>query len=57
MELIDSAYATYAGCTITADPMVGFKDVDYVILLGAFPRGPGMERKDLLEKNKGIFKV
>lgn len=42
MELVDSAYATYAGCTITADPLVAFTDVDYCILLGGFPRGPGM---------------
>lgn len=57
MELVDSAYATYAGCTITADPLVAFKDVDYCILLGGFPRGPGMERKDLLLKNKEIYEV
>jgi malate dehydrogenase len=38
-----------------SDPMVAFKDVDYALLVGARPRGPGMERKDLLEANGKIF--
>lgn len=41
----------------TDDPTVGFKDSDAAVLLGAFPRKQGMERKDLMEKNVGIFKV
>jgi malate dehydrogenase len=56
MELTDSAYPLLAGVVPTVDPAVGFKDVDYAILVGAFPRKAGMERKDLLEKNAGIFK-
>ena len=39
----------------TADPMVAFKDADVALLVGARPRGPGMERKDLLEANGKIF--
>ena len=39
------------------DPNVGFKDTDYALLVGARPRGPGMERKDLLEANAAIFSV
>jgi len=56
MELTDAAYPLLAGVVPTVDPLVGFKDVDYAILVGAFPRKAGMERKDLLEKNAGIFK-
>jgi malate dehydrogenase len=41
----------------TADLAVGFKDADFVVFLGAFPRKDGMERKDLLDKNAGIFKT
>jgi len=40
---------------LTDDPKVAFKDTDYVLLVGARPRGPGMERKDLLEANAAIF--
>src|SRR5690606_39226228 len=39
------------------DPNVAFKDTDYALLVGARPRGPGMERKDLLEANAAIFSV
>ena len=41
----------------TDDPNVAFKDTDYALLVGARPRGPGMERKDLLEANAAIFSV
>ena len=46
-----------AGVVCTDDPSVGFKDADYALLVGARPRGPGMERKDLLEANAAIFSV
>lgn len=55
-ELIDCAFTLLDNITITADPRVAFKDVDVVILLGAFPRKAGMERKDLLGKNVNIFR-
>lgn len=55
MELYDLAYPTLAGVVCTDDPTVGFKDADYAIFLGAFPRKEGMERKDVMEKNIGIF--
>ncbi len=57
MELDDCAFPTLAGIVMTDDPMVAFKDVDYALLVGARPRGPGMERKDLLEANAAIFSV
>lgn len=57
MELLDCAYPLLADVVCTADLAVGFKDVDYVVFLGAMPRKEGMERKDLLDKNAGIFKV
>lgn len=57
MEITDCAFPCLAGRTLTHDAEVAFKDADYAILFGAFPRGPGMERKDLLEKNKQIFEV
>jgi malate/lactate dehydrogenase len=41
----------------TTDPTIAFKDADFAILLGAFPRKQGMERKDLMEKNIAIFKA
>lgn len=41
----------------TTDPLVGFADIDAALLVGARPRGPGMERKDLLEANAAIFKA
>jgi len=55
MELDDCAFPLLAGMVPTADPMVAFKDADYALLVGARPRGPGMERKDLLEANGKIF--
>jgi len=55
MELDDCAYPLLHGMVPTADPMVAFKDVDVALLVGARPRGPGMERKDLLEANGKIF--
>jgi malate dehydrogenase len=55
MELSDCAFPTLAGCVATDDVNVAFKDVDFALLVGARPRGPGMERKDLLEANGAIF--
>ena len=55
MELEDCALPLLAGMTGTADPKVAFKDADLAILVGARPRGPGMERKDLLLENAKIF--
>jgi len=57
MELNDCAFSTLAGLVGTDDPNVAFKDSDYALLVGARPRGPGMERKDLLEANAAIFSV
>ena len=57
MELDDCAFATLAGVVATDDPDLAFKDSDYALLVGARPRGPGMERKDLLEANAAIFSV
>jgi malate dehydrogenase len=55
MELNDCAFPTLAGVITSDDPNVAFKDVDYALLVGSRPRGPGMERKDLLEANGAIF--
>lgn len=55
MELEDCAFPLLSGIVCTDDPAVGFKDADYALLVGARPRGPGMERKDLLEANAAIF--
>ena len=57
MELRDCAFPLLADIVATDDVTVGFKDADYAILVGARPRGPGMERKDLLEANGAIFTV
>ncbi len=57
MELDDCAFPTLAGIVATDDPNVAFKDTDYALLVGARPRGPGMERKDLLQANAAIFSV
>jgi malate dehydrogenase len=57
MELDDCAFPLLAGIVCTDDPNVGFKNADYALLVGARPRGPGMERKDLLEANAAIFSV
>lgn len=55
MELNDCAFPLLAGIVATDDPDVAFKDVDFALLVGAMPRKEGMERKDLLEANGGIF--
>ncbi len=55
MELDDCAFPLLAGMTAHGDPMTAFKDADYALLVGARPRGPGMERKDLLSANAQIF--
>jgi malate dehydrogenase len=55
MELDDCAFPLLHGMVPTADPMVAFKDAEIALLVGARPRGPGMERKDLLEANGQIF--
>ena len=57
MEIDDCAFPLLAGMTAHADPMTAFKDADVALLVGARPRGPGMERKDLLEANAQIFTV
>jgi malate dehydrogenase len=57
MELDDCAFPLLADIICTDDPNVAFKDADYALLVGARPRGPGMERKDLLEANAAIFSV
>ncbi len=57
MELDDCAFDTLAGIVATDDAHIAFKDSDYALLVGARPRGPGMERKDLLEANAQIFSV
>ena len=55
MELDDCAFPLLAGMVAASDPTIAFKDVDVALLVGARPRGPGMERKDLLEANGKIF--
>jgi malate dehydrogenase len=55
MELEDCAFPLLAGMVGTDDPDVAFKDADIALLVGARPRGPGMERKDLLLENAKIF--
>ena len=55
MELDDCAFPLLAGMVGTGDPKVAFKDADVAMLVGARPRGPGMERKDLLLENAKIF--
>ena len=55
MELDDCAFPLLAGMICTDKAEVAFKDSDYALLVGARPRGPGMERKDLLEANAAIF--
>jgi malate/lactate dehydrogenase len=52
MELNDGAYDLLEDIVATTDIMEGFKDIDFACLVGARPRGPGMERKDLLLANK-----
>ena len=55
MELEDCAFPLLAGMSAHSDPMTAFKDIDVALLVGARPRGPGMERKDLLSANAQIF--
>ena len=57
MELEDCAFPLLAGTVATGDPAVAFKDAQVALLVGARPRGPGMERKDLLTENAKIFTV
>jgi malate dehydrogenase len=55
MELDDCAFPLLQGMVAASDPTVAFRDADIALLVGARPRGPGMERKDLLEANGKIF--
>jgi malate dehydrogenase len=57
MELDDCAFPTLTGMVATDNPNEAFADTDYALLVGARPRGPGMERNDLLEANAAIFSV
>ena len=57
MELNDCAFPLLQSVEISDDAEVAFKDIDFAFLVGARPRGPGMERKDLLEANAAIFSV
>jgi malate dehydrogenase len=57
MELEDCAFPLLTGVSGSDDPNVAFKDADYALLVGSRPRGPGMERKDLIEANAAIFSV
>ena len=57
MELIDCAFPLVAGITTHDNPEDGFKEADIAFLIGARPRGPGMERADLLKENAKIFSV
>ena len=56
MELVDCAFPLLAGIDISDDPAVAFDGTNIGLLVGARPRGPGMERGDLLEANGGIFR-
>ncbi len=57
MELEDCAFPLLQDMVLTSDPAEGFKDANWCLLVGSKPRGPGMERKDLLEANAAIFSV
>jgi malate dehydrogenase len=57
MELNDCAFPLVSGIVPTDDPNVAFQETDYAVLVGARPRGPGMERSDLLKANAAIFSV
>ena len=57
MELDDCAFPLLQEVVYTDNANVAFKDADYALLVGSRPRGPGMERKDLLEANAAIFSV
>eukprot|EP01126_Amoeba_proteus_P021438 TRINITY_DN2177_c0_g1_i6.p1 TRINITY_DN2177_c0_g1~~TRINITY_DN2177_c0_g1_i6.p1 ORF type:complete len:370 (-),score=60.09 TRINITY_DN2177_c0_g1_i6:102-1211(-) len=56
MELDDGAFPLLVGIVATTDPVTAFKDVNVIVMVGAFPRQKGMERKDLLERNASIFR-
>ena len=55
MELLDCGFATLQGVVVTDDPLKAFDGVNWALLVGSAPRGPGMERKDLLAINGKIF--
>ena len=55
MELDDCAYPLLSGLTLTSDPVQAFRDVSWALLVGSKPRGPGMERSDLIRENGPIF--
>lgn len=57
MELDDCAFPLLHSMVGSCDPLVAFKDVDYALLVGARPRGPGMERAELLQENAKIFTI
>ena len=57
MEIEDCAFPLLHSMTAHSSPLTGFKDADVAILIGASPRGPGMERNDLLKANANIFKI
>ena len=57
MELDDCAFPLLQGVVASDDPVIAFADADFAMLVGARPRGPGMERKDLLTENARIFSV
>ncbi len=57
MEIDDCAFPLVSDYVLSDDANVAFKDINYALLVGARPRGPGMERSDLLEANGGIFKI
>jgi len=56
MEIEDSGFPLIKDVVATTDPNVAFKDVDVAVLLGGFPRKPGMLRKELIERNVDIMK-
>ncbi len=57
MEIEDCAFPLVSGCIVSDDAGEAFRDAEYALLVGASPRGPGMERSDLLAANGGIFKA
>lgn len=57
MELEDCAFPQLSSVLASDDPLVAFESCDVAVLVGAMPRKEGMERKDLLKANAGIFKV
>ena len=57
MEIEDCAFPLVSKIIQTDDPNIAFKDADFCILVGARPRGPGMERSDLLESNDKIISI